>query len=76
MIGQAQGVHDLLATKKIAAVYTSPRPRAVETAHIIAAGHLDDKGVQLTPIEDKRLDSVCYGPFDLPFNPCFDHLFL
>jgi broad specificity phosphatase PhoE len=42
---QAAKIHDILQSKPIAAVLTSPRPRAIETADIVAKGHLNAHGV-------------------------------
>ncbi|KAH7827388.1 phosphoserine phosphatase [Monocercomonoides exilis] len=61
---QAKRVQSLLEKKHIAAIYSSPRPRAIETAEIISIGHKDEKEEPLKPIVVKELDSVFYGPWE------------
>jgi broad specificity phosphatase PhoE len=63
-------IQKCLAPKPVSAIITSPRPRAIETAQIIAAGHTDEKGAPLQPVVVPDLDSANYGPY-APFLRSF-----
>ncbi|KAA6404338.1 MAG: putative histidine phosphatase family protein [Streblomastix strix] len=61
---QAKVVHSLLKNKKIEKIITSPRPRAIETAQILAEGHINSEGNVIQPEIANGLDSVYYGAWE------------